>query len=149
MAKTLVFGLGSAHGDDQLGWLVVDGLARAISHADIELRHGTSPSDLFDALDGVDRLFVCDACHSHEIPGIVHRWRWPDLPLASLRGAGSHNLGLGEVLTLAAQLSSLPAEVNVYTVGIASLSPATPLSSAVKVAADQLVGDLIRQLLSD
>jgi len=143
MSSTLVFGLGSGQGDDQLGWLVAEYLTVAVSHARATIRRAVSPSELLDLLDGVDRLIVCDASHSLGAPGTIHRWRWPDVPVARLRSTSSHDLGLGEVLKLAEQLCLLPPEVVVYAAEVASSAPLASVSVATQATANRLAAEII------
>lgn len=143
MSSTLVFGLGSGQGDDQLGWLVAERLAVAVSHAQATIRRALSPSELLDLRDGVDRVIVCDACHSLGAPGTIHRWHWPDVPVARLRSTGSHDLGLGEVLKLAEQLCLLPPEVIVYAAELASSAPLAPVLAATQATVNRLASEII------
>jgi len=142
MTRTLVFGLGSARGDDQMGWMIVERLAAADLPADVTIRRGVSPSELLDVLNGFNRLILCDACESRSAPGTISRWHWPDVPFASLRAAGSHDLGLGDVLKLAEQLCVLPAEVIVYAAEIESAAPTACMSATARAAVDQLVAEI-------
>lgn len=146
MSRTLVFGLGSGQGDDQLGWLVVERLAAAVSPAQAMIRRAVSPSELLDLPEGVDRLIVCDACHSLGAPGAIHRWRWPDVPVGRLRSTGSHDLGIGEVLKLAEQLCLLPPEVFVYAVEVASSAPLASVSIATQATVKRLAAEIIEFL---
>lgn len=114
--KTLVFALGSAHGDDQLGWLVAERLAETLADDRVLIRAASSPDRLLDFLDGVVRLIVCDACQNIGARGDIHIWRWPDAPLRMLHGSSSHDLDLATVLALAEQLHRLPR--NVMIVGV-------------------------------
>lgn len=134
--RTLLVGIGSPHGDDQIGWCVADAMRSVVSPA-VEIREASTPSQLLDWLDRVDRLIVCDACQSrrralansrNDTPGF-HRWQWPTLQVSMLRSAGSHSFGLPQVLQLAERLGSLPQDVIVFGVegrqfdAFASLSP--------------------------
>lgn len=140
MTRTLVFGLGSFHGDDRLGWLVAERLAAAVSDPEVLIRRGRSPSELLDALDGVDRLIVCDACESLGNVGAIHQWHWPDIPLARLRSSGSHDLDLAGVLALGEELRLLPADVTILGVEgevyVPGLAPSGALNAVAQRAAD-------------
>ena len=62
IAGTLLVGLGSAHGDDQVGWYVIDRLSESIQHrCGIAARRAVIPLDLLDWLDEVHTLHICDA----------------------------------------------------------------------------------------
>ncbi|NQV27429.1 MAG: hydrogenase maturation protease [Rhodopirellula sp.] len=121
--RTLLVGIGSRHGDDQIGWLVAESL-RPVTAANVDVRQASTPSQLLDWLDGVDRLIVCDACQRYggsclenddvKKNSSLHRWEWPTLEVSSLRSAGSHAFGLPQVLQLAERLNRLPPVVVVF-----------------------------------
>ena len=132
---TLVVGLGSAHGDDQFGWLVVGHLAAAIVDPAVSIRAARSPAELLDWLEGCERLIVCDACENLGSPDAIHRWHWPDVPGETLRIAGTHDLGLAAALELAQQLRLLPAETLLWCVEIETPRPGEAVSARVEEAA--------------
>ena len=66
MTIPLVVGLGSFHGDDQAGWLVIDSLW-ALGYPVRSARKATHPADLLDDLPAGRPLTVCDAVqHAHQ-----------------------------------------------------------------------------------
>ena len=142
----MIVGLGSAHGDDQIGWRVAERLAARNADAPVSIRIGCSPGELLDWLDGVDHLIVCDACQGLGAPGAIRRWRWPDAQFAAIFGSGSHDLGLAEVLALADQLRRLPKEVMVWAAEGETPVPNAPLSSSGQMAVDRLVDEISQEL---
>jgi hydrogenase maturation protease len=78
-ARILIAGLGSPHGDDQAGWLVVEKLASECpDDPDIMVRRASIPLDLLDWMEGVDVLHICDACEATETPAKLHRFTYRD-----------------------------------------------------------------------
>lgn len=72
--RILIAGLGSPHGDDQAGWLVVEKLASECQDdPDIMVRRASIPLDLLDWMEGVDVLHICDACEATESQVKLHR----------------------------------------------------------------------------
>jgi hydrogenase maturation protease len=72
--RVLIAGLGSPHGDDQAGWLVVEKLAiECQDDPDIMVRRASIPLDLLDWMEGVDVLHICDACEATESQVKLHR----------------------------------------------------------------------------
>ena len=150
--RTLIVGIGSPHGDDQIGWRVADAM-RSVESPAVEVREASTPSQLLDWLDGVDRLIVCDACQARRRAPVdpasegagIHRWRWPTLQVSMLRSADSHSFGLPQVLQLAERLGRLPQEVIVFGIegrqfdAFASLSPDVEL----------LVGQIAAQITDE
>ncbi|HVX12235.1 MAG TPA: hypothetical protein VHC22_13725 [Pirellulales bacterium] len=159
IGKTLVVGLGSAHGDDQIGWCVAGSLAASIAGstsgplstacdsltlsddaiafgADTPawIRVARSPSELLDWLDALDRLIVCDACQDIGAPGNSLRLCWPDRRLATLRCSGSHDMGLVDMLALAERLGRLPKAVIIWCVQAEATVPGSSLSASGRMA---------------
>jgi hydrogenase maturation protease len=157
--KTDLFvGIGSPHGDDQVGWLVAEQLREHASCVDeILIRCAILPIDLVDWLDGIGHLYVCDACQIGALPGMLHRWDWsaagrkemvgssPFDNFTVLRSTGTHNCGLGEVLRLARKLDCLPSEVTVWGVEAVQFKPSNPLSGQLETALSQIVGTILRE----
>ena len=70
MSSSFIVGLGSHHGDDQAGWLVMDRLQQRNFPPQqmTRLRH---PIDLLDVIDTEMSLVICDACYGSGNPGPV------------------------------------------------------------------------------
>jgi len=128
----LFVGIGSPQGDDQVGWMIAEGLLQDVdSSENIVVRRASVPLDLMDWLDGIDCLHVCDACQGASPPGTLRRWDYTATTpapgdrqreprsrpaFASLRSTGSHDFGLIAVLDLADRLGRLPSQVVVWCI---------------------------------
>ena len=160
-SRILLVGIGSPHGDDQAGWLVVSEWQRRLAchpEDDLSPRHrgletlvcrlAKSPSDLLDWLEAVSHLIVCDCCESPTQLGEVRLWHWPADRFLRTRSASSHQLGLSEVLDLATNLNRLPQRVEIWTIGGGRFAPGTEPTPLVKEASQrlalQLWGDAAR-----
>lgn len=142
MQRPLIVGLGSPHGDDRAGWLIVEHLLAAGISSD-NAKTAAHPADLLDWCDTARPLFVCDACASVGTPGAIHRWDWPgELPV-DVKFRGSHDLPLIPVLELGAQLGRLPAKVVVWGITGAAFQPDSPMSPAVEEATRRLAARLM------
>lgn len=144
--KTLIVGLGSAHGDDRFGWQVAARLSEAPQAPGIVIRQARSPAELLDWLEGIERLIVCDACENLGTPGRLHRWRWPAAELTRIRSSHSHDLALAAVLALAETLDCLPSAVEVLAAEGRTFGPAAPMSSEIESAASQAAEQLRAEL---
>lgn len=140
--RTLVVGVGSPHGDDQVGLRVAEELAQHVGST-VEIRQAASPSDMLDWLDGANQLLLCDACQTTAPLGSVWHWNWPNAEIKQPHFSGSHNLSLPTVLELADQLGRLPPRVKIWGVNIANTQPAGSLSATVAAA----VPDVVRQII--
>lgn len=136
-AAVVVAGCGSPHGDDQLGWQVVQLLHQRpqLPAVAIILRDCT---DLIGRLNGCKRLIVVDACQSHSPIGEVKRFRWPDARIAAEPSPSRHGLTIDEVLRLADCLGRLPPMVDVWAVEIGPCATGPTMSPAALVAAAQV-----------
>jgi hydrogenase maturation protease len=113
-SKPLIIGLGSAQGDDALGWLVVDALSAWLGQCAVA-RRARSPDELLNWLDGIARLHVIDACHFRGEPGEIHRWDWPGVPTDVLRtNWSSHGLSVWSALALADKLAMAPRYITIW-----------------------------------
>lgn len=136
MIFPLVVGLGSHCGDDQAGWIILDRL-RVLGYPSDHLRQAQHPAEILDVI-GADRdLLVCDACESSSPTAAVHCWTWPLKGLETRRHRGTHDMGLDQVLQLAAQLKQCPAKVEIWAVEGQNWSAASSPDVAVFDAAQQ------------
>lgn len=147
-ASTLLAGLGSPFGDDQLGWRVVDNVAHfePQTASIVRLR---SADQLLDRLSGVARLVVCDACQGAGPVGSWHRWRWPDKELAALRCGSTHDLGLAAVLTLAERLGQLPPSVTIWAVEGARVDAVREPGGDLSPAVEQALFDVAARIAAE
>lgn len=136
---TLLVGLGSPYGDDQVGWLLVDAVHRLCPRG-TGVRCARAPLQLLDWLDGVERLVICDASQGRGAVGSWRRWHWPAADLQSLRAQGSHDLGLAAALTLAETLGQFPTEVSIWAIeGAPSAGNTVPPNGNLSVEVAQAV----------
>lgn len=143
--RTLAVGIGSPHGDDQIGWAVMRELALMLP-GDVGVKTAIQPAELLNWLQDVDQLIICDACQADGVTGEIHRWQWPTKSIATCKHAGSHDLSLPFVLSLADRLGKLPQRVVVWGIELGDASPGAPLSDAVRSAIPKLVQLLIEDL---
>lgn len=124
MTRPIVMGLGSPHGDDQAGWLIVEELA-ARGYPPSQLRRLRHPAELLDHLTADETCLICDACQAADSER-VSCWMWPDERLTGLRGHGTHDMAVSEVLELARTLHRCPPKVEVWAVGGEAWLPNAP-----------------------
>jgi hydrogenase maturation protease len=154
--NTLFVGIGSPHGDDQIGWHMADELAARLKGsqtallAELTIRKAASPADILDWLEGIERLVLCDACRSGGPPGSAYRWTWPDQAIEQADSSGSHDLDLASVLTLAQRLHSLPPIVVVWGIEAEKLDSPDDLSaSGLSTAVAARLVEIINTIWND
>lgn len=144
MTLPFVVGLGSHHGDDQAGWLVVARLEQ-LGYPRPKLASLLHPADMFDVVDAEQSLVICDACLGDGVPGAIRRFSWPTDRIAYQRASVSHNLSLADVMDLGRQLRSLPEQAQIWTVNAVSWSagsrPSLDVQSASMRVADAIWRD--------
>lgn len=141
----LIVGLGSPHGDDQLGWVVVDRLRSLRDDAvpAIKVRDG---AEMLAKLEAISSLLVVDASAPMGCPGVIRTFEWPSECLNGFAPTSSHGVGLVEALRLAEALGRMPRRVRIYAIEAESTAPGAAVSRAVSNAIDALVVELLREL---
>lgn len=153
----LFIGVGSPHGDDQIGWHVADALSKVENLSQrVTIRKAAIPLDLLDWLEGVEFLGLCDAVESSSRVGSLMRWEWNNgqsgsfsevLPaLMRLKSQGSHDFDLPSVLDLAARLNRLPSRIVVWTVSAKQFEPGAALSETLRTRFDSLCDQIAAEL---
>jgi len=143
---SLLVGIGSPHGDDRLGWEVAERVAQRAGNS-LVVRCLRTPAALFDLLDGIDTLEICDAVSIAPPAEAVYCWTWPTLEIERVAFRGSHDLSLPAVLEIAEQLGQLPGCVRIWGVPIETSEAGECLSlqtwAAVHLAVDRICGALV------
>lgn len=126
--STLVVGIGSYHGWDQLGWLVTDHLAQS-SRMDADFRLAVVPIDLLDWISGYTSLHVIDAWaiglpssqasepNPSDFRPTIARWEWP-FPDTQAHSISCHGIDVRSALELSSQLDVLPPHVVAWGIGV-------------------------------
>lgn len=134
MTRPLIIGLGSSHGDDQAGWLVIDVLLSLGADAS-SVRKAAHPADILNWADSNRSLTICDAGHPAGHPGRVGRWSWPHDPLERSRLCGTHDLPLADVLGLGRETGRCPEQVEIWTIEGTAFGAMTSVTPAVEAGA--------------
>lgn len=138
--RPLVIGVGSPHGDDQAGWLVVGELQKR-GWDMTEARQISQPIDLLDCLPTDRRLLLCDAAGG-PTPGNCRTWIWPMQLLPTRKRGGTHDLTLPDVLEYARGLKMLADSAELRTIDGTTWTPFSEPCNAVRNAAHLLATQL-------
>lgn len=139
-----VYGIGSPHGDDRLGWQVADALRQRVPPG-VLVEVAADPLALLEVPIGCRLLIVVDACHWGGEPGTIRRLVWPDAQLDPNRLVSSHAWGVREALLLAERLGRLPPHVVVLAVEVSPDRSGATMSEPVARA----VPELVRRVLAE
>lgn len=134
MKWPLVVGLGSQHGDDQAGWLVLERLSRRDYPHDRLLR-AKHPTQLLDVVEDEQSLVICDACIGNEAPGDIHCFSWPTEALSYQRPTGSHDLSLSHVLELCHRIHRGPQVASIWAIEGQFWLPESSPSNQIQLSA--------------
>ena len=173
MSCPIVIGLGSDHGDDRAGWLVVDQLQRRRFPND-KLVRLTHPAGLLDALNWDSevqgqKVILCDACVGNGQQGAVHRLSWTkegltpllsntDDPIADRqlvqktchpiyhRHSASHDVSIFDLMELGVNLGWSPASVLIWTMEGTEWNPGTDPSPSVVAAASHVADEIWKEI---
>jgi hydrogenase maturation protease len=142
-----LIGLGSPHGDDQLGWIAVDRL-RPLLPEGVEAVKAAGGLDVLGLLTGREDVVIMDSSTPAGRPGTLRWFAWPCSDLAERAPWSTHGPGLVEALRLAEVLGLLPIRVSIATVEAETREgpPGTPLSAAAARGLDGLVEGILGHL---
>ena len=145
MSGCAVVGIGNAdRGDDAIGQLVADRV-RARAPATVTVVPVAAPMDLLDVFDRFDSVVVVDAAVSGAEPGTVTVDVVGPVPLPVRScAAGTHGLGVSEVVELGRALDRLPPELVLVCVELASLGAGAGLTAGVAAAVDRAAEEVLR-----
>lgn len=155
--RRLVVGIGSHHGDDCIGWTVVDRLKKEWAHVFGGTRFVNCqlPIDLLDRLDEVDEMHLIDAMDgpwrddsgkSHAIHRVRYADRGDRLAMRERRLTSSHGMGVLPVLQLAEKLGMPTKHVTLWLVQGESFEPMTAPSAVALESIDRCVEMLPKEL---
>ncbi|MBL8810115.1 MAG: hypothetical protein JNM43_08065 [Planctomycetaceae bacterium] len=178
MRRVLVVGIGSSHGDDQTGWLVIHQLKEWLSPdsnarsdrdatADVferfgqrlELRQAQAPTDLLNWIDGQEILHVVDAC---EFPGTqeartfefipetrhTSEASWHNILETGRTLGGTHGFDILSVLDLTVHLGTQPERVRFWLVPGTAFEPSDDPSEVARQASHETARRIYEYLLS-
>ncbi len=140
MSGICIIGLGSPHGDDQIGWELVRLLeSEAAVDESLRLRAcATVGGELLEFWKGAQLAIIVDAVHGAGSPGTVqrislHPQHDPSVP-DTVRALSSHGIDLPELIELAEALGVLPRRLLLFGVEVSACAPFGSLSSPVRAA---------------
>jgi hydrogenase maturation protease len=147
MSPVRIIGVGSAHGDDQLGWAVVEALRDIPLPADVALHCVSTPAtELLPLLMDARRVVIVDAIASDARSGTLLRCHPRDLRRRDGDLSG-HGLSVDSALDLAAALGALPEEVVLLGLAVDADAPrpGASMTRAVTRALPALVAAVAKE----
>lgn len=145
----LVLGIGNTiMSDDGVGSRVVQRLMDEFSFPTgvSLLEGGTLGLDLLPRLEGISRLLIVDALETGKLPGTIVRLSGDEIPVAFRTRLSPHQMGLQDLLAVAAFQGFAPEEMVLWGIQPASIEPGTELSEAVATQVEMLMENMLEEL---
>jgi len=144
-----VLGLGSPHGDDQIGWILIDELQTVVSSEIVCEKLSTPAHGLVNILPQYDRVIMIDACEMGLLAGeyVYHEDGSGFLHLQNVQ-VSSHSLGLAESWQLLKKLDMPLPQISLLLIQIGQTEAMAPLSDGVEKQLPQLIELLNKTVIS-
>lgn len=149
MSTSTVIGLGSSHGDDRLGWAVLEALEIKLG-SQSNIGYIYCDRTVFDWLaytHGVDQVFFIDAVMSDDKPGRVHQIDLHEIPADRYKGLSTHGFSLFDAIEMAKSLDSLPTISILYGIELEQCQPLEIMQESVVDAVPICVEALSKALI--
>ncbi len=140
---TWIFGLGSPHGDDQIGWLAATRLHAECLPNFIPV---SDSSRLLDLLPRCRKAILIDACVAGKPAGSITRMVWPDPRIEVQHSHSTHGMSAAAALQMAEKLGRLPETVVLFGVEIVQSLPGSTASPEVRGAIPELAAGILEEL---
>ena len=149
MKRVLILGLGNPLlGDEGIGVRVVEELKKLeLPDGVTVVEGGTAGLGLIGLMEGYQRVIIVDAADMGHPPGRVVRFTPLEAQFKTAEAPLSlHQIGLGEVLTLAKALEVAPAELVIIGIQPSQIEGGVGLSPEVEGAIPQIIGIILDEL---
>lgn len=146
-----VLGIGSPFGDDRLGWLAIEQLARSarlslLPPESVQLTvHDRPGTSLLAAWEDARRVILIDGVRSGAVPGTLVRVEGERLAVTAGGGVSSHAFGVAAAAALARSLGHDVSRIVLHGLEIDPVNQGDELSPAVQAAMPYL----LRQVEAD
>ena len=142
----VVVGVGSPHGDDQIGWQVAQGVVQRLGLEEGQLHLLSRPVSQLWSLLHVPRLLIIDACQAGLPAASLRRVTIEQLESQTTGLLSSHGLGVAELLRLANHMAMEVEQIHLYGVQLQQTSPLAELSQSLKDALPHLVDQVVAEI---
>ena len=147
--RVLILGLGNPLlGDEGVGVRVIQELNELeLLDGVVAIEGGTTGLGLISLMEGYQRVIIVDAADMGHPPGRVVRFTPSEAQFETAQGPLSlHQIGLGEVLSLANALEIVPAELVIVGIQPKRIEAEVGLSREVEEAIPQIVKMILDEL---
>ena len=149
--NSLLIGLGSSHGIDQLGWLLIDELENFEVGPSVSLfKSNGSGTDWFHEIRNQQQVIFLDAAYSNEPLGSLIQLSYNDLKsFNSNLSSTTHSISLIDSIDIAQNLNILTTPIRVFAISIGHDKEPGELCSFrrknIKPIADEILAAISQQ----
>lgn len=134
-SRELVIGLGSPHGDDRVGWDVIQALRDLnVQGRSIVIETVHQPWSLLDHFQKQDIAILVDGCVTGRSPGTIIELNIDALKQGNPTQSSSHGSTVHDAIELAKTLGTCPKQVIIFGIEVAAWQPNSTLTPAVRKA---------------
>ncbi|WP_415885986.1 hydrogenase maturation protease [Neptuniibacter sp. QD37_6] len=141
--KLAIFGLGSSHGDDQIGWVLVDALQGLLPEGVICEKLTSPAHSLVTLLPQFDQVIVIDACEMEQKAG-EYRYIEDGSGFLHMQNApvSSHTLGISESWQLLLKLKQSLPQISLFLVQLGQTETMASVSDCIAAQIPNMVEQL-------
>jgi len=141
--KLAVFGLGSSHGDDQIGWVLVDALQDRLPEGVICEKLTSPAHSLVTLLPQFDQVIVIDACEMEQKVG-EYRYIEDGSRFLHMQNSlvSSHTVGISESWQLLCKLEQSLPQISLFLVQLGQTETMAPISDCLSAQIPNMVEQL-------
>lgn len=138
-----MFGLGSSHGDDQIGWVLVDALQGSVPESVICEKLASPAHSLVTLLPQFDQVIVIDACDMQKKAG-EYRYIEDGSGYLHMQNSpvSSHSLGISESWQLLIKLEQSLPQISLFLVQLGQTETMAPISDCISEQIPNMVEQL-------
>ena len=144
--RDVVIGIGNEFRRDDGAGMYVSGLIKERTDRKIKVVDGVPDGyAMIETWNDSSRVIIIDCATSGTKPGTIYRFDALNekIPGELFDGYSTHSISVVDAIELAGTLGRLPKRLLVYGIEGKDYSPGTQLSPEVKMAADQLVEQIL------
>ena len=144
----MVIGIGNEYRHDDAVGLHI---ARAFKEKDMPhvkvIEHSGEGTNLIESWVGVDKVIICDAMQSNDVPGTFCRFdAYKDELPAAFASFSTHSFSLADAIEMARALGRLPKQLIIYGIVGEDFSAGTGLSKELQAVVSNIIKRIETQL---
>lgn len=152
MSIVNILGIGSAFGDDQVGWLAIDSLQKQLiakafpKNAICLMKYDRPDFNILPAMLGVKYIYLIDAVMTGKAPAGT-LWQFKQAEIINANGLiSTHGISMADILAIGKNLYKLPENIEYFGIEIILFNKFAKVSPQILQAIGQLTDYLVMQI---